>query len=85
MANDFYQKWLGGSFSALNETNMTGRVATYLSDLLPKNVKGFLQMNATEEIQKYALSLGSNKTPGLLTDLLHSSSQRLGLLLNPMW
>ena len=32
---------------------MTGRVATYLSDLLPKNVKGFLQMNATEEIQKY--------------------------------
>ena len=53
MANDFYQKWLGGSFSALNETNMTGRVATYLSDLLPKNVKGFLQMNATEEIQKY--------------------------------
>lgn len=58
MVIDFYQKWLVGASSALNETNMTGRVATLLSDLLPKNVKGFLQMNATEEIQKYIFSLG---------------------------
>jgi len=39
-----------------------------LSDLLPKNVKGILQMNATEEIQKYVFSLGSDKTPGLFDD-----------------
>ena len=63
---------------------MTDRVATLLSDLLPKNVKGILQVDATEEIWKYVFSLGSDETPGLLMDLLHSSSQRLGLLLNPM-
>ena len=56
---------------------MTDRVATLLSNLLPKNVNGFLQVDATEEIWKYVFSLGSDKTPGLLMDLLHSSSQRL--------